>query len=149
MVPSIHCTLKLALLTFGRCCGPCERYRIALSTFQEDWDELTTFLNKWYYKPDIEGLRIILCTYLSHFYYSSPPIWLMIIGPPGSGKTEIGIKPLEFLSNVYSISELTTNSFLSGFGDANGILDKLVKIDKNSVNTHGILTFPDFTTTLL
>ena len=120
-----------------------------MSTFKEDWASLCTFLNKWYYKPDIEGLRIILCTYLSHFYFSSPPVWLSVIGLPGSGKTEIGIKPLQQLSNVYPVSELTVNSFLSGYGDNNGILDKLTQISKGSTETHGVLVFPDFTTTLL
>jgi hypothetical protein len=119
------------------------------SNFEDDWNDLVTFLNTWYYKPDIEGLRIILCTYLSHFYYSSPPVWLSVIGLPGSGKTEVGIKPFQQLADVHTISELTTNSFLSGFGEGNGVLDKLTQISKGDKRKHGILLFPDFTTTLL
>ncbi len=120
--------------------------------FKKDWLTLTNHLNINYYKPDIEALRIILCTFLTHFYYTSPAVWLCLVGAPGSGKTEIGLRPLEKFPSVHAISELTTNSFLSGFGDKNGILDKLTPISSSigkSLGTHGILVFPDFTTTLL
>lgn len=115
------------------------------STFDSDWEKLVTFLNRYYYKPDIEGLRIVLCTYLSHFYLSSPPVWLSVIGLPGTGKTELAINPLTKLTKVVSESTLTVNSFLSGFGDDLGILSKL----EPKPNGNGILVFPDLTTTLL
>lgn len=114
-------------------------------TFEENWQGLTTFLNKYYYKPDLEGLRIVLCTYLSHFYLTSPPVWLSVIGLPGTGKTEIAINPLNILSRVISESTLTTNSFLSGYGENQGILPQL----EPKPNGHGIVVFPDLTTTLL
>ena len=122
------------------------------SEFERDWTDLCNYLNKWYYKPDLEGLRIILCTYLSHWYLNSPPVWLSIIGLPGSGKTELGIKPLSSLSSVQSISTLTPESFLSGFGHNNGLLDKLTPFnlrDKDNPQTHAIWLFPDLTTTIL
>lgn len=121
-----------------------------MSSFDESWEDLCNYINKWYYKADLMALRIILCTYLTHFYFTSPPVWLSVLGLPGSGKTELGINPLISLPSVCDpISEITTNSFLSGFGDKNGILDKLYPLNKNAGTTQGIILFPDFTTTLL
>ena len=104
-----------------------------------------TFLNRYYYKPDIEGLRIVLCTYLSHFYLSSPPVWLSVIGLPGTGKTELAINPLIQFKEVIAESTLTVNSFLSGFGENLGILPQF----HPKPNGNGIVVFPDLTTTLL
>lgn len=115
------------------------------SSFEENWNALSVFLNKYYYKPDIEGLRIVLCTYLSHFYRTSPPVWLSVIGLPGSGKTELAINPLVPLNEVISESTLTVNSFLSGYGEKLGILPKL----DAQYGGNGVLLFPDLTTTLL
>ena len=117
----------------------------APNSFDVTWEKLCTFLNRYYYKPDIEGLRIVLCTYLSHFYLSSPPVWLSVIGLPGTGKTELAINPLIQFKEVIAESTLTVNSFLSGFGENLGILPQF----KPKPNGNGIVVFPDLTTTLL
>ena len=115
------------------------------NSFDVTWEKLVIFLNRYYYKPDIEGLRIVLCTYLSHFYLSSPPVWLSVIGLPGTGKTELAINPLIQFKEVIAESTLTVNSFLSGFGENLGILPQF----KPKPNGNGIVVFPDLTTTLL
>jgi hypothetical protein len=117
--------------------------------FEKKWLELEIYVNLHYYKPDMEALRLLICVYITHYYYPSPPAWVCLVGPPGSGKTEIGLRPLESMANIHTVSELTTNSFLSGFGDKNGILDKLTPVPNDKGKTHGIIVFPDFTTTLL
>ena len=117
----------------------------APNSFDVTWEKLCTFLNRYYYKPDIEGLRIVLCTYLSHFYLSSPPVWLSVIGLPGTGKTELAINPLIQFKEVIAESTLTVNSFLSGFGENLGILPQF----NPKPNGNGIVVFPDLTTTLL
>jgi hypothetical protein len=115
---------------------------VSETPFETKWNELSKFLNYWYEKPDLSSLRIILCSYIAHLELSDPPIYLFVNGSPGSGKTEIAIRAIEWLKHTYSISELSSNSFLSGFGEKTGILDNLK-------GGHGVLTFPDFNNTIL
>lgn len=121
--------------------GGCVTPQASPSTFAKRWSELCSFLEHWYYKPDTEGLLITLAVYRAHFL-SGNPVWLAIIGPPGSGKTEIACGALEALPKVQAESALTTNSFLSGTSEKMGILPNLK--DHN-----GVIVFPDFTTTIL
>lgn len=105
--------------------------------------ELTNFIEKWFHKPDIEALKIVLSTYVAHEYISDNPVWLFVIGTPGTGKTSIATRALSYLPNTYEIGELTTTSFLSGHND-NGILTRLTRDN----NGNGVIYFPDFTTIL-
>lgn len=111
----------------------------------QQWNDLAIHLNKWFYKPDLDALRIALSVQLSHFWLSDKPVWLSILGPPGCGKTEILIRAIEYCRDTYSISSLTSKSFLSGYGEDIGILSKLLP----KPNGSGILSFPDLSTTLL
>lgn len=114
--------------------------------FEDKWNELSKFLNKEYHKPDLEALRITLCTQLSHYWITDKPVWLTIVGPPGCGKTELMIGAVELFGlDVQSISNMKKDAFLSGWGEDIGILATLTE------NSHGngILTFPDLSTTLL
>jgi len=117
-------------------------YSVSETPFEQKWAALSKFLNEWYEKPDLNSLRIILCAYIAHLELTDPPIYLFVNGAPGSGKTEIAIRAIEWLKHVHSISELSSNSFLSGFGEKSGILDNLK-------GGHGVLTFPDFNNTIL
>ena len=112
--------------------------------YKKRWIGLCKFLGRWFYRPDYEALRIALSVYVAHHYLNENPVWMYIIGPPGSGKTSIVLKALEFLPNSYPVTDLTTNSFLSGFGDGkDGLLYSMAKSKGKS--THGVITFPDFT----
>lgn len=108
------------------------------------FQQLSHFLNHWYYKPDISAVKVCLSAYVAHTYLSDNPVWLFIIGPPGSGKTSVAIRSVAFLRGTEKITDLTTNSFLSGFGENNGILARLTK----KTNGNGVLLFPDFTSLL-
>lgn len=111
---------------------------------QQQWKELVDFLNKWFYLPDIEALRICLSCCAAHYCIEEEPVWLFIIGVAGSGKTSIAIKAIEFLDDTHRITNLTPKSLSSGYGKNNGILGMLT--DKYKGN--GILTIPDMTTIL-
>lgn len=108
--------------------------------YKARWDALTSYLNHWWYKPDIEGLRITLATYVAHHYIQDDPVWLFLIGVPGSGKTSIGIRSLSFLPSTHSESKVGANTFISGWGDDNGLLQTLTK--KYAGN--GVILFSDF-----
>jgi hypothetical protein len=119
-----------------------------VNKFEQLWNELSDLLNKSYEKPDLQALRIILCVYIAHMDLQDKSIYLFINGAPGIGKTALAIKSIAWSEYVYPVSELSSNSFLSGFGEKTGILDNLPgKMGKGK--THGILTFSDFNNTIL
>jgi len=59
------------------------------------------------------------------------PIWMYIIGPPGSGKTE-SISPYSVLPNTMFVSTMTENTLASGYRDDKKKEDPslLLKLDK-------------------
>jgi hypothetical protein len=73
----------------------------------------------------------------------SKPVWLYIIGPPGSGKTEI-LQSLTGHKSIFSISTLTSNTLISGMVQKQKGKDPslLPKLDKK------IMIIKDFTVLL-
>lgn len=119
--------------------------------FTQHLDSLTTFLNKWYKEPDVEGIFICLCVYQAHHWLQDPSIFLQVIGLPGSGKTELGIGAIKHLAVPkfgFCESEITQNSFISGFGEDIGLLPRLPGCKKEGSNykSNGVVLFPDFST---
>lgn len=64
---------------------------------------------------DAEGVRVVLATIISHYIRGDNrlPVWLLIVGPPSSGKTEM-ITMLKQHPQVYALSELTSRTLVSG-----------------------------------
>ena len=54
-------------------------------------EELLEHIGKSFYKPDLQAARIILGTAFAHYFPRVDPIWLFVVGPPSSGKTESGM----------------------------------------------------------
>jgi hypothetical protein len=108
----------------------------------ERWQALCAFLRRWFYAPDLQALEIALTCYCSHLYLSDNPVWLFVIGPPGTGKTSLIIAALSFLPKTHILSDLTTTSFLSGFSQGAKKYSLLHEIG------NGVLLFKDFTTML-
>ena len=70
------------------------------------------------------------------------PVWLFIVGAPGSGKTEF-ITALSLVNEIYPISSLTAHTFISGKKGQNFSQNSLLlKIQS------GTITLKDFTTLL-
>ena len=67
---------------------------------------------------DSEVPEIILATVVAN-QLKGPPVWLMLISPPSSGKT-IALEPLDALPNTKLLSKLTEKTLLSGMPDQNG-----------------------------
>jgi hypothetical protein len=105
-----------------------------------EWQALSSHINRWFYKADIQALSCILAACAAHYDLTSPPVWLFVVGPSSSGKTRICVDPLESLSHVWPMGDLTSKTFISAFADYKGLLF--------DIKESGILTFKDFTTTL-
>jgi hypothetical protein len=96
---------------------------------------------KWLYMPDPGGVEVTLATVAANLM-PGDPLWLLLVGPPGSGKTE-DLNPLSGLPHVQVASTLTEAALLSGTparekakGAEGGLLRK--------IGEFGILICKDF-----
>lgn len=67
---------------------------------------------RWLYLPDPGALYITLAAVAANLG-PGDPVWLLMIGPPGGGKTEV-LAPLTSLDNVHPTATLTEAALLSG-----------------------------------
>lgn len=119
------------------------------------WDELSKLLSSWFYSPDLDALRVVLSVYVSHLLIQEErePVWILIIGPPSTGKTSFLCHVISGLPFIKKVADLSGASFISGLAvkkggssllfDLAAIGDSKNKSDK-SIKTHGVLIFPDF-----
>lgn len=112
------------------------------------WKDITSFLNKWYYKPDTMALKVALSQYTSHFRFNNPPAWLFFLAPSSAGKSTLVCRPVTFMPFAYSHGEMTASTLLSGYGKEEGLLDKLPAIPGQPDRTHGVLCISDFSSIL-
>ena len=114
--------------------------------------QLVSVLVRWFHEPDIQVIRIILGAMMA--YYLRSPVWLFVVGPPGTGKTTMNFMASSDLREVVSIGDVTPSTFLSGFSDKvqTGLLEQLgtPRSDGHSVITEadGLLMAKDFTTVI-
>jgi hypothetical protein len=103
---------------------------------------LLAVYRRWLYLPDEEPLYAALATVAANRALDGDPVWLLIVGTPGSGKTE-SIQPLTALADVHSAGTITEASLLSGTpkkehgaGSKGGLL--------RAIGDRGILLLKDF-----
>jgi len=101
-------------------------------------DEYLNTLSKWLYLEDTQAIDIIMATAIS-ICLPGDPVWLFAIAPSGSAKTEL----LRAFSTeqIYSISTLTPQTFISGLKGSNNV-DLLPKLNGK------VLIIKDFTSIL-
>lgn len=102
-------------------------------------DQLSAKLNTFWLNPDIDAVKILIATIIS-FELDCDPVWLFLIAPPASLKTEF-ISAVSLLPNNYYLSSLTPQTLVSGM---------VGKKDKSLLTKIGskVLLFKDFTTIL-
>lgn len=83
-------------------------------------------------------LTLALAVSISHFVDKKTPLWLMFVGVPASGKTEV-VRMTEKASWVYFLDSLTENAFSSGLRGSEDLLP---------IINEKCLVIKDFTTTL-
>jgi DNA-binding HxlR family transcriptional regulator len=92
--------------------------------------ELEDAYRKWLYLDhDPEIIRSLFALYLAN-RYDGPPVWTMIIGKAGSGKSEL-LGSLEGFHATVMVSKLTPNALASGYGDGSSSL--LYALSQNKV----------------
>lgn len=110
-----------------------------LLSVSTSWTALETHINKFFFEPDIEALRIVLASIACHLN-PGDPVSLFIQGPPGSGKTKLHINAILGLPQTHLLGNLTPKTFVSGHKSKRGILQ--------TVGRDAILCFKDLTTLL-
>lgn len=89
------------------------------------FSEVERIFKSWLYlehDPDI--LRIIFAIYLAN-RYDGLPVWAMLIGKPGCGKSEL-LTSMAEVDETVMVSTLTTNALATGFkGGENSLLHVL------------------------
>src|SRR5262249_42729990 len=108
-------------------------------------DDLLTVFKYWLYMMDTGALEIVLATYAAN-RLPGDPVWLMLVGPPSSGKGEIlnALSPLPAIFHAATISEAALLSGTSKKSRTKGSKGGLLK----EIGKFGILVLKDFTSVL-
>jgi hypothetical protein len=103
--------------------------------------ELHATFEKHLYLPDLVAIDVAAANVIAH-RAGGDPLWMFFVSPPSAGKTEI-INSIGGCPEVYRLSSLTGQTFVSGFkGRNSSLLNRLDDAEKS------FLTLKDFTTVL-
>ena len=108
-------------------------------------EECVQTFRKWLHLPDVGTLYITLAAVVANLT-TGDPVWLLIVGPPGGGKTET-LNPLPALEYVHPTATLTVAALLSGTPKKeveNGSKGGLLRV----IGDFGIIVLKDFTSVL-
>jgi len=95
-------------------------------------------VKKWLILDSTDIVRVLLGTVVAN-KLKGDPVWLFVIAPPSSAKTEL-IRALDEIPETHPLSDLTAQTLISGMkGPDRSLLPKL---------NNKILTLKDFTTVL-
>jgi len=101
--------------------------------------------DRYWHEPDHQGLKVILGYLGGYFLHERNPLWLHVIGPSSSGKTELGLAPIALdLPECHPLDDLTANTLLSGLskGKQGGRRNSFM----HRVGAFGLIYMADFTT---
>jgi hypothetical protein len=78
----------------------------------EAWEDFKRVLKRHFYEPDIDGALALYAGAAAHFIHGTP-VWPMLVGPPGSMKTEL-LNGMDGLGTTHFIDQITAKTFISG-----------------------------------
>jgi len=110
------------------------------------WQRVEEVLLTHYHAPDIEAARALYSAFAAH-HLSGPPVWPMIVAPPGSLKTEM-LNALSNEKNTHFIDQITPNTFISGQIERPGQKSNAPPGLLHRIGSNGIMVFSDFSTIL-
>lgn len=80
------------------------------------WEKVAGLMEDYFHEPDLEGIRTMVAAAAAHHIYpQAAPVWLMLIGAPGSGKSSQVGPIIEQVQDVFVLSNLTEKTLLSGW----------------------------------
>lgn len=82
-------------------------------TMQPDLERVVRTFEQWLHVPDLTPLYAVLGTAAANMLRERDPVWLLVVGAPGSGKSEL-LQALGGLDDVHPAGTLTEASLLSG-----------------------------------
>ncbi len=103
--------------------------------------EAVECFRRWLHLPDPGSLYVVLATVAAN-RAEGDPVWLLVVGPPGGGKTEV-LNPLGRLPDVYPAATLTEASLLSGTPGKDRAKDSKGGLLRE-IGDFGILVLKDF-----
>jgi len=103
-------------------------------------DDVHDVFRKWLFLDSTAGIDVLLGTLVSQ-RLEGPPVWLFIVGPPGSAKTEVISSLSDLGEDVYAVSTVTPHALISGFNapGTKGDASLIPKLDGK------VLVIKDFT----
>lgn len=104
--------------------------------------KLVDLFNSVYLIEDKNIVKMLLATLTSQ-YLPGDPVWIMIVAPSGGAKSEF-INSIALCPNVFPLSTLTANTFISGQRPTKDNPEPSLLFQIGS----GIITFKDFTSVL-
>jgi hypothetical protein len=107
-------------------------------------DVIATF-RKWLYIPDPGPVEVLLGAVAANLM-EGDPIWLMLVGPPGSGKTE-ALQSITGLAGVHPVGTLTEAALLSGTPTRERARDSQGGLLR-AIGNSGLILCKDFTSIL-
>lgn len=105
------------------------------------FEEMMAVFNKWLLIKDEGVVKVMIATVVANLM-NSDPVWLFLLAESGGGKTEI-MNSLLKLPQYYPLSQLTANTFLSGYKSKTKEASLLKRLAPNTT-----IGFKDFTSIL-
>ena len=107
------------------------------------YNELQEEVSKYVYSEDHGMTRIALASIVATRMKLGDPIWLLIIGPASSGKSQV-LRPLALTDTqfIHRVDDLTENTLMSGAKVKAGQKDISLL---NTIGPRGIIVISDFT----
>ena len=73
------------------------------------WTQCWQHILRWYHSPDLEAIRVCSAVALSHYALKEKATWIFVLGPSGTGKTDLCIKSLTGLPKSGSWTKFPRN----------------------------------------
>lgn len=82
------------------------------------WRQIKEPFEKWLSLPNYDVVEVVAATVIAN-RLPGEPLWLAVVGPSSSGKTEI-VRALEGVSRIHPVDNFTAATLASGFREEKG-----------------------------